>query len=185
MVKWEYMSVITCIIDNKHRAKYVNGQQIQGWEKMPPFGETLNELGEEGWEYIYHETNDENWEYMTRFISANKEDDIARKYLEKRYTDVKELPKFLPAAMEPFLNESGSEQWELVHMQPVPGLSKEQLIDFNEGSDLRWSNVYFCVFKHNQPTLLYRFKRQKEQGQTSTEEAFKRAGLLPPKGSNG
>ena len=35
-----------------YRPRYVNGQEQQGWKQAPLIHETLNQLGEEGWELV-------------------------------------------------------------------------------------------------------------------------------------
>lgn len=50
-LKWEYMEVIFRDYGG-YRPRYVNGQEQQGWKQAPLIHETLNQLGEEGWELV-------------------------------------------------------------------------------------------------------------------------------------
>lgn len=88
----------------------------------------------------------EQWEYMTEFVYANIENAGVREFLQQRWPNWKNPPKFTPQTMMPRLNEWGAEGWELLHMEPIAKVGDNGDVLF-PGGGIRWSNVYFCVFK--------------------------------------
>lgn len=92
-------------------------------------------------------TTDKKWEYLTRFIHANIDNDGAMDYIHWNWPGWKPA-QYAPETMIPELNALGSEGWELVHMQPIGAVGKNQDVGFVAGEAMpRWSNSYFCVFK--------------------------------------
>lgn len=92
-------------------------------------------------------TSVQRWEYLTRFMYANIENKYAQEYLRIRKPDL-EFAKYSPETMIPELNELGELGWELVHMEPVGAVGKNEDVGFVAGEAIpRWSNSYFCVFK--------------------------------------
>jgi hypothetical protein len=95
----------------------------------------------------------EKWEYLTEFAWANIDTKGVREYLKQRWPDW--TPRqYTPESMIPLLNDRGKEGWELVHMEPVRQVGKNQDIKFQSGGEISstdWSNVYFCVFKRRVP----------------------------------
>ncbi len=87
----------------------------------------------------------ETWEYVTEFVCASIESKSSKEFLQERWPDWKNPPKFTPETMIPRLNGWGDQGWELVHMQPV-ALGKNSDVFF-PGSYEVYSCWYFCVFK--------------------------------------
>src|SRR5512139_764408 len=48
---WEYMEVVFRDYGG-FRARYVNGQEQQGWKQAPVIYEYLNQVGDQGWEMV-------------------------------------------------------------------------------------------------------------------------------------
>jgi len=88
----------------------------------------------------------EKWEYLTEFVFADIENEGVKAFLQERSPNWKNLPKYVPQTMIPHLNTLGERGWELVHMEPVAGVGKNNDVWFT-GTNSSWSNVYFCVFK--------------------------------------
>jgi hypothetical protein len=90
----------------------------------------------------------DQWEYWTGFLFADIENDGAKDLLKKRWPNWK-APKHAPQTIMPELNAFGEKGWELVHMQPVPGLDKDNAVYFGAGNLASSTNssVYFCVLK--------------------------------------
>lgn len=93
----------------------------------------------------------EQWEYFTTYVEANVKDRKTRKELQKRFGKRK-IPRYMVESLLPQLNQYGTEGWELIHMEPVPGVGKKGNVLFL-GSSRRWSNTYFCVFKRRKGVL--------------------------------
>lgn len=92
----------------------------------------------------------ETWEYMTRFVRAHIDNPGAREFLKETFPNWTDPPKFAPETMMPLLNKLGAKGWELVHMEPVRAVGKNDDVLFQSGGDIAsrdWSNTYFCVFK--------------------------------------
>lgn len=85
------------------------------------------------------------WEYLTIFVYADVECPAAVEFFDDMVTRV---PKFSPITLVPELNLLGEAGWELVHMQPVQRVGRDEDVGFMGGSTtFTWSNAYFCVFK--------------------------------------
>jgi len=89
----------------------------------------------------------EQWEYWTGFLWANIETKGVIEYVKNRWPNW--FPaKYAPQTMIPELDGLGEKGWELVHMEPVPGVGNNYEVRFqSETSGYVWSNTYFCVFK--------------------------------------
>lgn len=87
----------------------------------------------------------EQWEYFTTYLEANVKGREKRKELQKRFGKRK-LPRYMVESLLPELNKFGEEGWELIHMEPVPGVGRKGNVLFL-GASRRWSNTYFCVLK--------------------------------------
>jgi hypothetical protein len=90
------------------------------------------------------------WEYLTEIIHADVNSAGSDEYFDKNWPPGQVPPKHTPASMIPTLDERGRDGWELVHMQPVPMVGKEDDIGFPPAGllpQVQWSNAYFCVFK--------------------------------------
>lgn len=90
----------------------------------------------------------EQWEYFTTYIEANVKGRKTRKELQKRFGKRK-IPRYMVESLLPELNKYGAEGWEIIHMEPVPGVGKRGDVLFAR----RWSNTYFCVFKRRKGVL--------------------------------
>ncbi len=89
----------------------------------------------------------EQWEYLTCFMFAHIDNKGAREYMRLNWPD-HEPAKYSPETMIPELNMLGEEGWELVHMEPIGSVGKNDDVGFVAGDAMpRWSNSYFCVFK--------------------------------------
>lgn len=86
----------------------------------------------------------EQWEYWPTYLEAKANKKEMKEYLKSKVPDLKRPPKFMVESLMPQLNEMGEQGWELVHMEPVPGLDNRGRARFG---GREWSNVYFCVFK--------------------------------------
>lgn len=97
----------------------------------------------------------EQWEYMPTYLKAEATTKEIKTFLKDQNPDQRRFPRYTAQALIPELNELGTQGWELVHMEPVPGLGNKGDVKFN-GSGNEWSNVYFCVFKRrkNIPTVM-------------------------------
>jgi hypothetical protein len=84
----------------------------------------------------------EQWEYLSIFLEANAKSKDSKQAIQTTYN--KKAKPYSPEAMIPDLNKLGAEGWELVHMEPVPALGKNEDVQFDP---YHWSNKYFCVFK--------------------------------------
>ena len=89
----------------------------------------------------------EKWEYLTRFFEAEATDKEIKEFIKTEF-EVKKPKRYAPESMIPELNKLGEEGWELVHMEPVPGIGNKGDVRFEDG---KWSNVYFCSFKRRIP----------------------------------
>lgn len=87
----------------------------------------------------------EKWEYMTRFFEASANDDDTKAFIESRFQ--KKPKKHSPEALIPQLNALGEQGWEVIHMEPVPGVGRKEDVGF----DRSWSSTYFCVLKRRKP----------------------------------
>jgi len=87
------------------------------------------------------------WEYLTTFMYAHIDNPGAKEYIAMEWPG-KPKAKYAPEALVPELNDLGRQGWELVHMEPVGAVGKNQDVGFMAGEAMpRWSNSYFCVFK--------------------------------------
>jgi hypothetical protein len=84
----------------------------------------------------------EHWEYLSTFLVANAKTKESKQYIKDTFN--KKPKAFSPESMIPDLNKLGAEGWELVHMEPVPNLGRNDDVQFDP---YRWSSTYFCVFK--------------------------------------
>jgi hypothetical protein len=89
----------------------------------------------------------EKWEYLTTFLYAHVDNENAMIHIQQNWPGWKPA-KYAPETLIPELNNYGAEGWELVHMQPIGAVGKNQDVGFIAGDAMaRWSNSYFCVFK--------------------------------------
>jgi hypothetical protein len=88
----------------------------------------------------------EQWEYLPTYLKAEASSKEIKEFLQAQIPDLKNPPRYMAEAMMPQLNALGRQGWELVHMEPVQGVGRKGDALF-DGGGLRWSNVYFCVFK--------------------------------------
>lgn len=93
----------------------------------------------------------EQWEYLTTYLEASIKGREQRKELQKRFGKRK-LPRYMVESLLPELNKFGEEGWELIHMEPVPGVGRKGNVLFL-GASRRWSNTYFCVLKRRKANL--------------------------------
>jgi len=93
----------------------------------------------------------ERWEYMTKFIWASLENAGAREYISKRWPNWNNPAKHTPASMIPELNDWGAQGWELIHMEPIEGVSSDGEIVYAHAGAASRSHYYFCVFKRRLP----------------------------------
>ena len=88
----------------------------------------------------------EQWEYLPTYLEAQAKSKDIKAFLKEQMPERKKFPRYMAQAMIPELNELGAQGWELVHMEPVPGLG-------NKG-DVRvqwwWRNMEQCLFLHIQ-----------------------------------
>jgi len=90
----------------------------------------------------------EKWEYLTEFIRANIENEGVKAFLQEKYTNWKNPPKYAPQTMIPYLNKRGEQGWELIHIEPVRiGDNYDISLDFQGGAHGNYTNIYFSVFK--------------------------------------
>lgn len=91
------------------------------------------------------------WEYLPMFIRAEAKGKEMKAFLADQVAETDERPRrFLPQAAIPELNTLGEQGWELLHMEPVAGVGRKGDVLF-DGIGVRWSNIYFCVFKRQRP----------------------------------
>ncbi len=107
----------------------------------------------------------EQWEYFTTYLEANIKGRDQRKQLQKRF-DKRKLPRYMVESLLPQLNQYGDEGWELIHMEPVPGLGRKGDILFGARG---WSNTYFCVFKRQRGVM--RIKSESNGSQVTVPPA--------------
>jgi len=93
----------------------------------------------------------EQWEYIARIFFADIKNEGAKEYLQENYPDWKNPPKYWVATLDPLLNSLGNQGWELVHMEPVPGVGSNGDVYYH-GNIYTYSNAYFCVFKRRKAT---------------------------------
>ena len=84
----------------------------------------------------------EQWEYFSTFLTANAKKKETKQYIKDTFN--KKPRPYSPESMIPELNKLGTEGWELVRMEPVAKLGKNEDIQFDP---YQWSSTYFCVFK--------------------------------------
>lgn len=84
----------------------------------------------------------EQWEYLTMFVQANAGRGPIREYVQKRFN--RKPRRHSPESMIPQLDTLGAQGWELVHMQPVARVGRNEDVQLNTDD---WSSQYFCVFK--------------------------------------
>ncbi|MDW8171041.1 MAG: hypothetical protein RML73_01020 [Anaerolineae bacterium] len=89
----------------------------------------------------------EQWEYLTCFLQAEVNSKEAREFIEGRFK--KRAKRYSPESLIPELNQLGAAGWELIHMQPVQRVGKQD--DVLMGGNYVWSSSYFCVFKRRLP----------------------------------
>jgi len=96
----------------------------------------------------------EQWEYLPTYLEAQAKNKDIKAFLKEQMPERKKFPRYMAQAMIPELNELGAQGWELVHMEPVPGLGNKGDVKFNGSGS--WSNVYFCIFKRRKsiPTVM-------------------------------
>jgi hypothetical protein len=89
----------------------------------------------------------QKWEYLARFVYANADNEGAMEYYLRNWPGQKPK-KYALETVIPELNQLGSSGWELVHMEPIGDVGKNQDVGFVAGQGMPiWSNSYFCVFK--------------------------------------
>jgi len=89
----------------------------------------------------------EQWEYLTCFLQAEVSSKEAREFIEERFK--KRAKRYSPESLIPELNQLGASGWELIHMEPVQRVGKQD--DVLTGGSYVWSSSYFCVFKRRLP----------------------------------
>jgi hypothetical protein len=90
------------------------------------------------------------WEYLVRVFALDKEDEVAIDYIQREYPDRdwKELSKYDPLTLEAWLNQCGSEGWELVKFEPAEAQGKKGEIGrLYPEAGYGWVRFYLCVFK--------------------------------------
>lgn len=107
----------------------------------------------------------EKWEYISTFLEANVKDKQAKEYIAQTFS--KKAKRHSPEAMIPDLNKYGADGWELVHMEPVPNIGRQEDIQFDP---YKWTNTYFCVFKRevNPPENLPEMSTQAVEPEVQT-----------------
>mgnify|MGYP001817617731 CR=1 FL=1 len=88
------------------------------------------------------------WEYLTEILYADIENKGFPESLRDAGLRGEKPPKYAVQSTMPRLNYLGDSGWELVHMEPVPGVGKKGDIHF-PGTAYVYSNAYFCVFKRS------------------------------------
>jgi len=88
----------------------------------------------------------EQWEYLTLFLEARVQDKDMRQYIETRFN--KKPKKFSPESMIPRLNQLGEQGWEMIHIEAVGRVGRQENV---QDDPYAWSNTYFCVFKRPKP----------------------------------
>jgi len=89
----------------------------------------------------------EQWEYLTCFLQAEVSSKEAKEFIEERFK--KRAKRFSPESLIPELNQLGAAGWEMIHMEPVQRVGKQD--DLLMGGSYVWSSSYFCVFKRRLP----------------------------------
>ena len=90
----------------------------------------------------------QRWEYLTEILHANIENTGFAESLRKAELRMENPPKYAVQSTIPRLNYLGEKGWELVHMEPIPGVGTKGDIHF-PGAAYVYSNSYFCVFKRS------------------------------------
>ena len=90
----------------------------------------------------------ERWEYLTEILNAAIENEGFPETLRYPELRMENPPRNAVQSTIPRLNYLGDSGWELVHMEPVPGVGKNGDIHF-PGAAYVYSNSYFCVFKRS------------------------------------
>ena len=89
----------------------------------------------------------EQWEYLTCFLQAEVSSKETKEFIEERFK--KRARRYSPESLIPELNQLGAAGWELIHMEPVQRVGKQD--DVLTGGSYVWSSSYFCVFKRRLP----------------------------------
>lgn len=145
MQKWEYLSLTACRAgDGDWHPYYMNDDKVSNWEKSPTLHNTINALGEEGWELV-SEHFDPNragtkWKYHYLWVSPDWKE---LKTQDKVY-------KGMDGHIE-FINEIGKNYWEL---------ATASIETTNSGYRGNWLLLYKSPTED--PILRLRFKRPKE-----------------------
>jgi hypothetical protein len=97
----------------------------------------------------------EQWEYFSETVSADANVEPQRSFLKNRW------PSWLPPiyavqSLIPRMNALGQEGWELVHMEPIPGLGANGDVGYPLSGQVTmagwvYSHAYFCVYKRRIP----------------------------------
>ena len=90
----------------------------------------------------------QRWEYLTDILHADIENTGFAESLRDAELRMEHPPQYAVQSTIPRLNYLGEEGWELVHMEPVPGVGTKGDIHF-PGAAYVYSNSYFCVFKRS------------------------------------
>ena len=90
-----------------------------------------------------------HWEYLVRVFFSDKEDEVAVSYILQNYPerDWKVLPKYDLLSLEAWLNQCGSEGWELVRLETVDELGKNGDLGYAYPELRTWRSKFLCVFK--------------------------------------
>jgi hypothetical protein len=90
----------------------------------------------------------QRWEYLTEILYADVENKGFAESFRNAELRMKNPPRYAVQTTIPRLNYLGEEGWELVHMEPIPGVGTKGDIHF-PGAAYVYSNSYFCVFKRS------------------------------------
>lgn len=67
VTRWEYRYALGEIVDNLGlRIQFVNGKEIQNWQKGSGPWDVLNDGGNDGWELVTHVKAPLQWEYVLK-----------------------------------------------------------------------------------------------------------------------
>lgn len=84
----------------------------------------------------------DQWEYISTFLTAEAKEKNLKEWIETHFD--KKARRFSPEAMIPNLNKFGADGWELMHIEPVSKVGRNEKV---QDDPYAWSNTYFCVFK--------------------------------------
>ncbi len=92
------------------------------------------------------------WEYLSVLLNADAE--RVQDYLAAHFTSW-QVGRYTPLALIPYLNEYGSQGWELISAQPVANGTDEAILVHNAAAGGQagriWTHSYLCFFKRPRP----------------------------------